>query len=309
MALLENKVAREATKMGYLHVPNLYRPEAQQILEFKRLFACEKLHGTSTSLTWKNGKLTFFSGGENHARFMALFDVEKLTAHFVEKVGFEEATVYGEAYGGKQQGMSATYGKDLRFTAFDVQIGGRWLAVLQAHAFVHSLDLEFVDYAEIPATLEAIDAERDKPSTQAARNGVGVDKIREGVVLRPPFEVTLNNGARLIAKHKRAEFAERATTPIDPAKAGALAAVQAIVEEWVTPMRLEHVIDHIKGSWGDGREPSIEDTSSVIKDMVEDVLREGAGEVADSKDIRKAIGSRAVKLFKARLEASIREVS
>ena len=39
--------------MGYLHVPNLYRPEAQAILEFKRLYALEKIHGTSAHIQWK----------------------------------------------------------------------------------------------------------------------------------------------------------------------------------------------------------------------------------------------------------------
>jgi hypothetical protein len=35
--------------------------------------------------------------------------------------------------------------------------------------------------------------------------------------------------------------------------------------------------------------------------MTEDVLREAAGEIVDSKDARRAIGQRAAKLFKSRL--------
>lgn len=292
--------------MGYLHISNLYRPEVQQILEFKRLFALEKIHGTSAGTHWKKGQLSFHSGGESHDRFVTLFDAEHLTRQFTEKFGDQiDVSVFGEAYGGKQQGMSATYGKDLRFVAFDVQIDGKWLDVPRATAFVESVGLEFVSWAEIPGTVEAADAERDKPSTQATRNGVEGEHIREGVVLRPPFEVTLNNGARLIAKHKRAEFSERKTIPnIDPAKAEILSAAGAIADEWVTPMRLDHVLDHLKADLG--RDILISDMPKIIAAMTEDVFREAAGEIVESKDAKRAIGQKTVRLFKAHLEAGLR---
>jgi hypothetical protein len=35
--------------------------------------------------------------------------------------------------------------------------------------------------------------------------------------------------------------------------------------------------------------------------MIEDVLREGEGEIADTKDVRKAIGQAAAKMFKLRV--------
>lgn len=293
--------------MGYLHIPNLYRLEAQGILEFKRVFALEKVHGTSAHISWKDGILSFFSGGASHANFVALFDIEKLTAYFTEKFGSDPdnpVVVYGEAYGGKEQGMSVTYGPNLKFVAFDVKIGGSWLSVPQACVFVESMGLEFVPWAEIGGTLAAIDYERDLPSYQAIRNGISGEKIREGVVLRPPFEVTLNNGARLIAKHKRAEFSERKTIPnVDPTKVEALSAAEAIADEWVTAMRLEHVLDHLKAALG--RDVMIQDMAKVIEAMVEDVLREAVGEIVDSKDARRAIGHATVKMFKGKLNAGI----
>lgn len=317
--------------MGYQHIPNLYRPEAQQILEFKRVYAMEKIHGTSAHLRWrysfdssKPSGLTFFSGGSSHELFKGLFDEPALTAKFLEKFGEAEAdvTIFGEAYGGKLQGMSDTYGKFIKFVAFDVQIGhaerGCWLSVPQAAGFAGEFGLDFVDYALVPGTVEALDAERDRPSTQAVRNGIATPQIREGVVLRPPFEVTLNNGhhgsgGRLIAKHKRHEFSERTSAYpglLDPAKKEALEKVEQIVEEWVTARRLEHVIDHVKArrteSGGDGRDLQIEDTSAVVKEMVEDVEREAAGEIVTSKDLRKAIGAKTVRLFKAELEKRLR---
>lgn len=298
--------------MGYLHIPNLYRPEAQQILHFKTLFACEKVHGTSAHIRWMRddaqGHLSFFSGGENHDRFVSLFDTARLEALFTEKFGLVDYPIfiYGEAYGGKQQGMSGTYGPDLRFIAFDVKVGDSWLSVPGACRLVESLELEFVPWHEIPSTLEAIDAERDRPSEVAVRRGITEEKIREGIVLRPPFEATLNRGNRLIAKHKRAEFSERSSGYpglLDPVKKAALEGAEAIVEEWVTAMRLEHVIDKLKGSYG--RDLMIQDMPELIRAMVEDVTREATGEIVDSKEARKAISHKTVKMFKARLQAGI----
>src|SRR3990167_1251104 len=100
--------------MSYLHIPNLYKE--QDILAFKQVYALEKIHGTSANVSWRDGDVKFFSGGENYERFVGLFDRDRLFDVFKEK--FEPSiavVVFGEAYGGKQQGMSGTYGKDLQF--------------------------------------------------------------------------------------------------------------------------------------------------------------------------------------------------
>ena len=289
--------------MGYLHIDNLYK--AQEILAFKTCYALEKIHGTSAYVAWRDGRVSFSSGGESHERFSAIFDAAALTARFAERFMAEEsATVYGEAYGGKCQHMSKTYGVDLKFVAFDVKVGECWLAVPQAHECVSHLGLEFVEYALVATDLEALDAERDKPSTQAIRNGItDAPKVREGVVLRPPFEVTLNNGRRVIAKHKREEFAERGRPKVDldPSRRELLAGAEAIALEWVTPMRLEHVIDGVLSA-RDEKEIEMRDTPTVIAAMVEDVVREGAGEIVDSEPARKAIAKRTVQLFKQRVQ-------
>lgn len=304
--------------MGYLHIDNLYRADAQRILEFKRVYAMEKIHGTSAHIRWEDGKLSFFSGGTAHEQFVALFNEGELACIFSEKFGVqpEQVVVYGEAYGGKMHGMRETYGDQLRFVAFDVKIDSKWLSVDQAAGFVRSLGLEFVDYALIPATLEALDAERDKPSTQALRNLGKTDAIREGVVIRPPFELTLNNGARLIAKHKREEFSERKSVPriVSPEKLEKLTAAEAIVEEWVTAERLNHVLDHIIARKTLGSEPEIWWTGTVIKEMAEDVRREAGvdgehPEIVWGKEVEKALGQATAKMFKARLIAKLNERS
>jgi hypothetical protein len=292
--------------MGYLHINNLYKD--QQILQFRRIYALEKIHGTSAHVRWSDGKLSFFSGGETHDRFVALFDQDNLTKAFTEKIGVDDRTVvvYGEAYGGKQQGMSATYGPNLRFVAFDVKVGPSWLQVEQAHGLCIGLGLEFVDYEQIEATVEEVDRCRDLPSTQAARNGITEKRIREGVVLRPPFEVTLNNGERLIVKHKRDEFRETKTPRVmDPEKMVVLQVAEAIADEWVTAERFKHVVDQLLRE-RDHKQVEMSDAGALIKLMYTDVLREAAGEIVFTKELSKAIGAVTVKLLKASMEQRLR---
>ena len=268
----------------------------------------EKIHGTSCHVAFRpsDGSIRYFSGGTKHAAFVALFNEADLIARFkamnlpIDK----DITVFGEGYGGKEQGMSATYGKELKFVAFDVQIGDSWLDVPTAEKVVLDLGLEFVYYKKV-STLNVVekdgvkhfvelDAERDAPSTQGKRNGVLEDKFREGVVLRPPFEVTLNNGSRLIVKHKRDEFRETASPRnilVDPAQLAVLSKADEVANEWVTQERLQHVLDKMPGH-------SMATIPQLIKNMTEDVLREGSGEIVDSKEVRKAIGSKAVSLYK-----------
>lgn len=60
--------------MGYMKIPNLYRPEAQAVLAFREVYALEKVHGTSAHLTWDGEKLTVFPGGEKLEKLLEFFD-------------------------------------------------------------------------------------------------------------------------------------------------------------------------------------------------------------------------------------------
>lgn len=285
--------------MGYMHIDNL--PKAPEILEFKWCYALEKIHGTSANVSWVSGQVMYHSGGEKMERFAALFDYASLDRKFMEKFGVgTDVTVYGEAYGGKQQGMSATYGPDLKFVAFEVKVGDHFLAVPQAADVVKFLGLEFVDYEPCSASIAEFDYQRSRPSAQAIRNGITEPRMREGIVLRPPFECVLNNGKRVIAKYKNTEFSERASksdTRMTPDRAESFSDARKVADEWVTHMRLRHVVDAVLGD-RDEKALDISDTGCVIKRMIEDVLREGEGEVADSKDVRKAIGNKTAEMFK-----------
>lgn len=293
--------------MGYLHIDNLYKQSAQQILLFKRCYALEKVHGTSAHVAFnaQTNELKFFSGGEKYSRFLELFNQEELKAKFVA-MGLppdRTITVYGEAYGGSQQAQSHRYGKELKFIAFDVEIGENWQDVPNANQICDNLGIEFVPWHDVPTDLTALDAERDRPSEVAVRRGITEPVAREGVVLRPPVEVKFNNGARVICKHKQDWAKETATSrqvEIDPAKQKVLSDAQQVADEWVTYNRIEHVVSKI---------PDCDMTKmrEIIASMVEDVLREGKGEIVESEAVKKAIGKKTASVYKEYLNIQLKE--
>lgn len=272
----------------------------------KECFCLEKVHGTSASLRFltKNiplednsysGTITFFAGGENHEKFLALFDQVSLLNKFIE-LGHKEVIIFGEAYGGKQQGMKATYGPDLKFICFDVRINNTWLDVPDAEEVAKTLELEFVPYEKVSTNLEELDRQRDLPSEVAARRGMGLDKIREGIVIRPLTEMTDKRGNRIIAKHKCAAFSERATPQkvVDPSKLVVLKEAQAVADEWVTPNRMKNAQSHFSDSEWD-----ISNLGKIIKYIQEDIFREGSGEIVQNPDLYKAIARKTAEVFKS----------
>ena len=286
--------------MGYMHIENLYK--MQDILLFKECYALEKIHGTSAHITYKiqDGKpmISFHSGGVSHVNFTALFDKSDL----MEKMkGIDEVQIYGETYGGKCQGMSGTYGKALKFIVFDVCISECWLAVPQAEEFATNLGLEFVAYEKISTDLDEIDKQRDRDSVQAVRNGMGEGHKREGVVLRPLIELRKNNENRVISKHKGDDFKETKTKrEVDPEKMKVLAEANAIADEWVTPMRLAHVLDKIEN-------PCMEKMREIIAAMCEDVQREAEGEIVWDNAVARAVGRATALATKEYFQNKLRE--
>lgn len=267
--------------MGYLHIDNLYKQ--QDILIFKECYAMEKIHGTSSHINI-NKSVSYFSGGSSHEKFVDLFNSEEL----LQRAEGVICTIYGEAYGGKLQKMSNTYGKEMKFIAFDVKIHteemSSWLDVPRACEFCTKLGLDFVDFKKIKTDLDAIDFERDRDSTQAIRNGCGPGHMREGVVLRPLIELRKNNDKRIIVKHRREEFSEtKSPRSMDPEKLKVLEDAEKIAEEWVTPNRVEHVLQKIN-------EPCMEKMREIIAAMQEDVKREGEGEIVWSDTVAKSVG-------------------
>lgn len=290
--------------MGYLHIRNLSAKD-QDILLFKEAFAMEKVHGTSTHISWDGKEVKFFSGGTKYENFIALFDKDKLIQLFTDKFGPIPVTIYGEGAGGKEQGMSATYGKNLFFIAFDVKVNNSWLSVPQAENVVQYFELEFVPYHKISVNLESLNCERDRPSEVAIRRGCGDNKIREGIVVRPLQEFTKSNSERVILKHKRPEFGERkAKIEKDTNGEFILTEARKIADECVVMNRLNNILSHHPEFIG------IENTSDVIKTMLFDIKREAQEEgiVKEwTKEIDKQIGHNTVILYKEYLKHQLLE--
>lgn len=287
--------------MGYMHVENLYRDK--RILMFKECFALEKIDGTSTNIHYKyaDNTLEFFHGGCRRETFLQLFNLEELLEKFKSLNSEKDVIIYGEGYGGKIQGMSGTYGPDLKFIAFEVQIGESWLNVTNAHDVVTKLGLEFVDYVQIKAEIADIETEKLKPSVQAKRNGILEDKKREGIVLRPLLEYVDYRGNRIITKHKNDEFRETTTKrELSDADLKVLEDAQQIVDEWVTPTRLEHILQKFPGA-------GTEKIPDIIEAMYEDVTREGKGEIVESRQLRKLLNTKTAVMFKNRLKEKLLE--
>jgi hypothetical protein len=291
--------------MGYMKIPNTYKDPT--ILQFKKVYALEKVHGTSQHVGYRNGKLIFYHGGETRQLMLDFFNHDALMYFFASKFTSEnEVLIFGEGYGGKQQGMKDTYGPKYHFTAFDVKVDGVWLDVPSAEVFCKEAGVEFVPYEFIDTTEENINHERDRDSTIAIWRGMGEGKIREGVVLRPPFELRMNNGERCMSKHKRDEFREHKTprSILDMSAEDLLVLHKAeqIADEWCVPMRLQHVLDKMRA---DGLEEDMKNVPEIIRRMTDDIYVEGKGEIVESKEARKAIGSKAVKLFKNHLKQKL----
>ncbi len=288
--------------MGYQKIENLYKN--QEILMFKECYAMEKIHGTSTHISFElyQGSVRFFSGGCNHDHFVSIFDVDFLNKKFLE-MEIPSVTIYGEGYGGKQQGMRTLYGEELKFIAFEVKMGERWLNVYDAEKFVNSLDLEFVWYTRTSTDLEELDRLRDATSAQALRNGAGVlpphKRLAEGVVLRPLIELTRNDGKRIIAKHKGAAFNETKKTRVvnrTDEQLKVLAQAKDICADWVTENRLSNILSHIP-------EPlDLPMIPKIITLMIEDVIVEGKGEIVESKELKQAISRETALMIKRRVQ-------
>ncbi len=296
----------------YASINNLYKD--RRIFMFKKCWELEKVHGTNAFVKYENGEITLYAGEQKNL-FITIFNVEDLKARieaYFKRTDIK-VVIHGEAYGGKCQGMSKTYGPNYSFIAFDVAINDKFTSVPFAAEFVAHMNLEFVPYGEIDATIEAIDAARDMPSEVAIRRGcVDGPKKREGVVLRPLTECYDEHGNRIIVKHRIKEHSETATArklENMPEKLALLQKADEIAVEWVTPVRLQHVLQSVASKMNvEPTDLKIQDMSDVCNEMVLDVYKDSHAansgeektgtEVIKSGEAEKAIKNRTRILFK-----------
>jgi len=298
--------------MNYQHINNLYNN--REIIEnFKKVYALEKIDGTSASIEFfqdnLNEKYDYLlkPGSGSLAKFTRL--TEEVVDRLFQKFPFTKeelrVTVYGEFYGGKIRHGSRRYGPEEKFVAFDVELNGVWLDVDSAKKFCDEIGQEFVHYELVDTEIDILEALCKAPSVQAKRNGITEDVPREGIVLRTYKTLIKNNGDRVCAKHKNPKYRETVKKrELSQEKLDVLNEAEEVANEWVTEMRFNHVSDHLKAR---GVEESTENTVEFMKGMLEDIKREGSQEIKFSSPVNRAINTATAKMLKARLVKTLLE--
>ena len=72
-------------------------------------------------------------------------------------------------------------------------------------------------------------------------------------------------------------------------------------------MRLDHILDKLqanKNPHDPDNEPRMKDMNKIIQAMISDIFTEAKGEIVESKELKKQIGTKTVKLFKEHLMKS-----
>lgn len=299
--------------MGYRKITNLHRPEAAEaILSLDRCYATEKLHGTSAYISYdKERGFKYFAGGIKYDDFIRMIDERFGREEVEQNIKYEldahhrSITFYGEAYGGKCQRMANVYGP-LNFCVFEVKLNDEWLNVPIANVWADVVGLPFVYWEEGPATLEWLESQRNRPSEQARRNGMGV-KYGEGIVIRANDETLTDRfGKRIIAKFKREAFRETKTPrKINPEDRKKWENAQETANEFITPMRLSHVLDKLIAR--DKFIPSIRSMDTVIRAVYKDVMDEEGDDIVQSRLVRKAMGEATARLYKEWLNDRLRQ--
>lgn len=200
-----------------------------EILSVRQVVATEKLHGSNFRAFFPGGmsspdEVRF--GGRNEifapghdgfygGRPVRWFRerpalVTRLAAAFAAR-GFGDVIVYGEVCGaGVQKGVRYAPDHDLFFRAFDIRVGENFVT--------YDLFVELCDLAGLPRvpevwrgepSREALDALLERPSDEAARNGVAdAANLAEGVVVRSNPLLRDMFGTWLVIKHKAQKFRE-----------------------------------------------------------------------------------------------------
>ena len=92
---------------------------------------------------------------------------------------------------------------------------------------------------------------------------------------------------------------------VDADRLAVMQKAEEIAAEWVTPMRLVHVMDFLASAAARGGLPfshDVKDTGLVIREMQEDILRESKGELEWSKDAERAVGTATAKIYKQKVK-------
>ena len=199
------------------------------------------------------------------------------------------------------------------FYAFDIYIVdegvGRFLGVDEANGIFEQVGMLYARTLFEGTLEECLKYPNAFPSKISAWLGLPEieDNICEGVVIRPKMPLYLRKGDRILIKSKNARFAEKkgAKGP-RPEKtkemSEELSAQIAVVEDYITPARLDSVISKIREVYFPKDMPKV--GGLYAKDVIEDYLKEHEGdylelERTDQKAFNRYVSSRSFTLIRS----------
>jgi len=169
----------------------------------------EKVDGTNIRVEWNPETGVMFGGRTERAQIPAT-----LVAHLQETFSEHEMRgsypdtamcLYGEGYGARIQKGGGNYIPDgVSFVLFDVQCGGLWLEREDVLDIAENLEVKVVPIAGEGPLREAVDlAKEGFPSVFGTAQA-------EGLVMRPPFQMSNRRGQRIMCKVKHKDFKQEA---------------------------------------------------------------------------------------------------
>lgn len=284
----------------YPHIENI--EDVPGLFDLPEVIATEKVHGSAMRIGVVGGRLrvggrrleyTDLRPDSREGLCFIQYVLETgLDRRVLEAFAGRDVILYGEWHGSGtpkkdwpqvQKGIRYLDGNDFRI--FDVKVDGRYVPQDEVAGFAAKVGLKAMPvlYRGKP-TQAAFDALIDTMSRVGEENGiVDPENTIEGIVIRPPAFVWDERRNLVMAKYKVGKWAERASAqrhPRTPPKERTLAPGAAeFAAEFVTEMRLDHVLDELREAGIPMEKSSL---GEVLKRMGQDIKREGAKALAEA---------------------------
>ena len=285
----------------YPHIENI--DDVPAIFELPEVIVTEKVHGSAMRIGIVDGILRV---GGRKLEFHNISSETKDGQGFVSwtiDIGLEnkmrtafsghDIVLYGEWHGSGtpskgwpqiQKGIRYLKGNDFR--VFDIKLDGKYLPQDQVPVLAAKVGLKTMPilYRGKPDS-NIFSSLIDTMSRVGEENGiVDTENTIEGIVIRPPEMQWDAKRVPIMAKYKVGKWAERASqakhpnrTP--PKEKPIIPGAKEFAEEFVTSVRLDHVLGQLKEA---GISIDIKSLGEVMKRMGQDIKREGAKALDDA---------------------------
>lgn len=285
----------------YPHIENI--EEVPEVFELSEVIVTEKVHGSAARIGVIDGRLRL--GG----RKLEFTDIRPdtreglcfiqwvldtgLDKKVIEAFSGHDVILYGEWHGSGtpkkgwpqvQKGIRYINGNDLRI--FDVKVDGKYVPQDEVASWAAKVGLKTMPilYRGKP-DMKIFDSLIDTMSRVGEENGiVDPENTIEGIVIRPPEFVWDEKRRPIMAKYKIGKWAERASAQKHPKtlpkERVVIPGASEFAKEFVTEMRLEHILDQLREA---GIPIDKSSLGEVMKRMGQDIKREGIGALGDAK--------------------------